>query len=93
MVTVTSPTFCDPPLFMARVFLTPLDSSHVAVSKIATTSGENCVASGTASCMWSKCPCEMQIVSTRGILCPFGYAGLPSIQGSMTMTCPEGSRN
>ena len=41
MVRMTSPTFCEPPLFMGRVFLTSLDSSHEQVSKMATTSGEN----------------------------------------------------
>ena len=42
---------CDPPLFIGRVFCTPFDSSQWQLSKIATTSGENFLASGTASWM------------------------------------------
>src|SRR4051812_13534587 len=35
----------------------------------------------------------MQIVSTRRMVCPFGNAGFPSVHGSITITCPDGSRN
>src|SRR5579863_5810502 len=60
---------------------------------MATTSGEKRWASGTASWMWSKCPWVTQMVSTRSMWCPLGYAGLPSVQGSIRMTCPDGRRN
>src|SRR5579872_7514843 len=92
MVTTTSPAFCEPPLFIGRVFFTSFDSSQRQHSKIPMTSGENFLASGTASWMWSKWSCETQIVSIRSISKPFGYFGLPSVQGSITMTCPEGRR-
>ena len=51
MVTFTEPTCWEPPLFMGRVFRTPLDSSQAQVSKMATTLGANFFASGTASWM------------------------------------------
>src|SRR6266481_5024799 len=91
IVTLTSPTCCDPPLFIGNVFLTPLDSSQLHVSKMATTSGANFFARGTASWMWSKCPCVMQIVSTFLISKFLGYRGLP-VHGSIRIACPEGSR-
>src|ERR1039458_8598179 len=49
MVKVTPPAFCEPPLFIGRVFATPLDSSQWQVSKIPTTAGEHSFARGTAS--------------------------------------------
>ena len=53
IVTLTPATCCVPPLFMPLRFSTPFDPSHKQVSKIATTFGENFLASATASSMWS----------------------------------------
>src|SRR5947207_4188799 len=88
IVTVTEPIFCEPPLFMGFRFSTPCDSSQWQVSQMATTTRERFRAMDVI-----EMPVSDQNVSSRENLWSGRYFGLPSAQGSRTITSPEGNLN
>src|SRR6266478_3643544 len=92
MVTLKSPTCCEPPLFMGEMsFSKPLPPSHKQVSKFAISLGRNSFAIATRSPRWSECAWVRKIASTRASFFRFsGQRGLVFIQGSMSATWPEG---